>query len=295
MQNHTRTPIIRDPLISYGVKPTDKVKRAKWNARDDLRTFTVNKPQKTCGAFAVRPLTWKTTNGYTYLDGIGYCNSTQSCPWCSPRKLAIKRKTVVEKAVNTIDHGGTVIYAVFTIAQIPKQHLGSRHKNLTKVTAVFRRKIKRLELQYGIYSSTRTTEETYSQGPGWHPHVNWLWYIKSELPPKLLDKFAREAKSLWVESAKSARFIRTTARAQSTKTIYETDGARRTAEYSVKHSFYPLAKPIPDSDGKYRGLDPWEVLELARRTGDVEWIILYNEFEMAIKRKRRVHHYLNRR
>ena len=292
--NKTYSPIIREPLISYGVKPTDKVKLAKWNARDDLRTFTVNKPQKTCAAFAVRPLVLKTKNGYTYLDGVGYCKSSQSCPWCSPRTLAMKRQTVVAKTVNTIDRGGAIVYAVFTIAQIPNQHLGTRYKNLSKVVASFRRKVKRLELQHGINRSTRTIEETYSQGTGWHPHVNWLWYVNAELPPELLQKFAREATALWVGSAKACGFTRTSTKAQSAKTIYDADAARRTAEYCVKHSYYPLTKPTQAADGKYRGLNAWDVLELARRTGDFAWISLYNEFEMAIKRKRRVHHYSNR-
>jgi hypothetical protein len=286
--------VIREPLISYGVKPTDRVKLAKWNARDDLRTFTVNKPQKTCGAFTVRPLTWKTKNGYTYLDGVGYCKSAQSCPWCSPRKLAEKRQTVVAKAVNTIDRGGAIIYAVFTVAHIPQQHLGTRFKNLLTVVSSFRRKVKRLELQYGINRSTRAVEETFSQGTGWHPHVNWLWYVNAELPPTLLRKFTKEATALWVESAKACGFARTSTKAQSAKTICDAEGARRTAQYSVKHSYYPTAKPTPDTDGKYRGLNAWDVLELARRTGEFSWIILYNEFEMAIKRKRRVHHYSNR-
>ena len=293
MQTNTSIPIIRDPLISYGVKPTDKVKLAKWNARDDLRTFTVNKPQKTCAAFTVRPLTLKTKNGYTYLDGVGYCKSAQSCPWCSPKKLAMKRQTVVAKAVNTIDRGGTVIYAVFTIAQIPKQHLGTRYKNLSKVVSSFRRKVMRLEAQHGIIRSTRAVEETYSQGTGWHPHLNWLWYVNAELPSQLLQKFQREAIQLWVQSAKACGITRTSIKAQSSKTIYDADGARRTAEYSVKHSYYPLVKRIPDADAKYRGLNAWDVLELARRTGDLSWISAYNEFEMAIKRKRRVHHYTN--
>jgi hypothetical protein len=205
----------------------------------------------------------------------------------------MKRQTVVAKAVNTIDRGGVVVYAVFTIAQIPRQHLGTRITNLSKVITSFRRKIKRLEVQYGIIRSTRTVEETYSQSSGWHPHVNWLWYVNTELPPKLLQKFQREAIQLWVESAKACGFDRTSLKAQSAKTVHDSEGARRTAQYSVKHSYYPLTKPTPDSDGKYRGLNAWDVLELARRTGDLSWIIIYNEFEMAIKRKRRVHHYTN--
>lgn len=293
MQSNALTHIVRDPLISYGVKPTDKVKLAKWNARDDLRTFTVNKPQKTCAASILRPLKWVTKNGHTYLDGIAYCKSANSCPWCSPRKLAEKRQTVVAKAVNTTDRGGCVLYSVFTIAKVPNQHLGTRYKNLMSVIAVFRKKIQRLETQYGILRSTRTLEETYSQDTGWHPHVNWLWYLSAELPPKSLQKFQLEALQLWVESAKSCGFVRTSMKAQTSIRIYDSDGARRTAQYSVKHSYYPLTTPTPDSDGKYRGLNAWEVLELARRTGALSWIIVYNEFEMAVKRKRRVHHYTN--
>jgi hypothetical protein len=114
------------------------------------------------------------------------------------------------------------------------------------------------------------------------------------LPPTLLRKFTKEATALWVESAKACGFARTSTKAQSAKTICDAEGARRTAQYSVKHSYYPTAKPTPDTDGKYRGLNAWDVLELARRTGEISWIILFYEFEMAIKRKRRVHHYSNR-
>jgi hypothetical protein len=73
---------------------------------------------------------------------------------------------------------------------------------------------------------------------------------------------------------------------------YETDltQALRRNGYQTKHGQFPLEKPVLDVNGRFSGLKPFEVLQLAL-TGELYWMQVWNEFERATHRIRRVRFY----
>lgn len=283
----------RATLISYGILPTNPNARRKWIARDALRTFSVIKAQTTCGAFTyATPKEVTLPNGYTYMSGVGHCGLTNSCPWCSPRKLVAKRERVRALGEEAIEGGGYAVMATLTLRRAPNQPLGVGYRNLDKVRAKFRRKMKSIEAKHGISSSMFTLEETFSTATRWHPHLHWVWFVPSTMNEVEYRAFESAVIDAWKQSAALAGITGVSLRAQRLRRFRSAEDMKKLASYVTKHGFFPSDPPRANSGGGLRGLSPFEVLELARTTGDFFWISAYNEFERANKGKHRVQFYV---
>lgn len=290
-KNHQKKPK-PDPssLFSYGVKPTTKSALARWDAREELRNISSKDSQIECGAVTYAPLEFITENGYTYLSGISKCKSHHTCPHCSPVQIAKKRSDINIKTAQTIDSGGMEAHGTFTIRCTNPENLRQSYKELLKVGTKFRRMFAKIEKRYGITHSVRILEETYSETSFWHPHFNFIFHIPNTMRKPDQDSFLNEVLDAWVHAASLTGLNKTSKSMQTLE--YETDltQALRRNGYQTKHGQFPLEKPVLDVNGRYSGLKPFEVLQLAL-TGDVYWIEVWNEFEHSTHRIRRVRFY----
>jgi hypothetical protein len=290
-QHKAKDKYLFDPtsLFSYGVLPTNPHKLAKWESRDDLRAFTKNKAQVGCGATTYGTLKWVTQDGYTYLSGVAKCKSSNSCPNCTTQKMAVRRTELKIKGIQTVDAGGSEVYGTLTISPTNPSNLSDCYRELLNAGMRFRRAIKPIEKKLGITYSTRILEETYSENTHWHPHFNYVWHVPTQLTQQEETWFASEVISRWVESAHQVGAVGTAAHVQTVEYVIDSNQVTERAEYVTKHAYYPSAPSVKLS-GKYEGLEPFEVLELAR-LGETKWIDVWNDFELAAKRKHRVVHY----
>jgi hypothetical protein len=277
--------VLRKPLSSYGKVPTNEHSRRKWLARDVLRQFTVVKAQKTCGAFLVGEYKLVILNGHEYWTGVGHCNRTNSCPWCAPRKLASKRKMVMQLASEAVFGG---FFGTFTIPKLHGENLSRRYARIQKVTARFRRISKATIERFGIGLTFATLEETYSPSSGWHPHKNWFFISHMPLEEQQVEAFITEIRDLWVKAAMDSGLTRTSRRAQHIEFLSDPEALKVKAKYSMKQSYYPSTTPDESVARLGSGLSAWDVLALAALSMRCEWIRAYNEYEMAISGKQRL-------
>lgn len=280
-------------MISYGNKTTKgKFDLLKQAARDDLRKFSSNKAQRSCG---VQPLSsvrvYKLGGRYRHDSAIP-CKICNSCPWCSIPRLAAHRTQINAMAVHALDLGGFVLKATFTLPKRNAKDLNYSYEVLMAQIARFRRKVRPLEFEFNITRSVRTLEETYSDKTFWHPHVNWLWFIHEPMNKDSLAELEEKLLNAWLESASLGGIRGLQIAAQRFNAYYTDEAVRFQARYVTKQSYYPEQVPNKQLDGYYHGLQPWHILELAR-TGELKWIVVFRQYEKAMKRRRRVVFYKN--
>ena len=196
------------------------------------------------------------------------------------------------KAIHAIDVGGFSIYGVFTL---PKRHandLEFSYKVLLSQISRFRRKVKLIEERYGITDSVRTLEETYSTLTYWHPHVNFVWFIREPMEEAKTVAFMAEVLDAWLSSATTGGIRGVKSQAQSFSTFTTSSAAKILANYVSKHSYFIESAPSPASDGEYYRLQPWEILQLAR-TRNPYWVRVWHHYEKSMKGQRRVVYYRN--
>jgi len=281
-------------LNSYVNKATkSKFDRLKREARDDLRIFSSIAGQRKCCIQPLYSVRVGKRQGKFQHDSAIACKNRQSCPWCTTPKLAADRTTIRAKGIHAIDLGGFALYGVFTLPKRHAKDLAYSYKVLKEQVSRFRRKVKDIEVRYGITDSVRTYEETYSDVTYWHPHVNYVWFIREPMQDDVALAFQDEVLTAWLSSAADGGIRGVKLVAQKFNTFRTTDSIKTLSDYVTKHSFFDEGIPSPASDGNYYRLKPWQILNLAR-TGDVYWIGVWHQFEKAMKGQRRVYYYRNK-
>lgn len=282
------------PALNSYVNKATKVKydRLKREARDDLRKFSKIAAQRKCCIQPMYSVRVGKRQGKFKHDSAIACKNRQSCPWCATPPLAGHRTTIRAKGIHAIDVGGFALYGVFTLPKRHQTDLAYSYKVLKEQVARFRRKVKSIEVRYGITDSVRTFEETYSNVTHWHPHVNYVWFVREALDEETKVAFMAEILDAWLSSALDGGIRGVKEVAQKLSTFHSTDSIKYLANYVTKHSFFDEGVPSPASDGNYYRLKPWQILQLAR-TGEVDWINVWNDFELAMKGQRRVVYYRN--
>lgn len=287
-------------LISYGNNSTgtkaaankEKFRELKAAARNDLRKFSSIRAQRKC---CVAPLSYVRVtfkNGRFDHDKQIACKNRQSCPWCTPPNLAAQRTKIRAKGIHSIDMGGFALKADLTLPKRTAFDLAYSYKILREQMARYRRKVRQVEIRWGIPESARMTEETYSQSSGWHPHVSWVWYLHEKLSEDSLNVLKSQLLQAWLDSADDGQIRGVQVVAQEFNSYYTDAAVKKLSEYVSKHSFYIESIPKPSSSGTFEKLQPWEILNLAR-TGDVSWIKVWHKFEKAMKGHRRIIYYTN--
>jgi hypothetical protein len=229
-------------------------------------------------------------SGYEYEHGIGHCKIANSCPFCSPRSYAAKRKLLTQRARNA---PGGLIVGTLTLPEKHGQPLSNGYQNLLEVRAVFRRKVKTIEAKMGINWSACVIEETYLPGRRWHAHFHWIWFIPAHMNLGQVEQFRESAINTWLTAAKLRGHKSVKTAAQDMKHSPNLVAAERSINYVMKHGFYPDELPRMVFQ-QSRPLGAFEVLDLAR-TGEVVFIKAYQEFEVCNKRLQRCKMYENSR
>lgn len=270
-------------LINYGIIATNNdFRKEKIAARNDLRHFSQNSSQRNCGVAPLLPLRVTMVKGRYRHDARVACKNRNSCPWCSTRHMAEQRTKISAMCIHALDIGGMCASAVFTLPNRHGHDLKYAYKVLSEQAARFRRLARKIESKYGVNGSVRIYEETYSEVRGWHPHINYVWFITCVLTSNELFQFENDLRNAWIRAAQNGG-IQGTSKAGQWVGFQSTDiQVKKTARYVTKHSYYLKPKPILGPNGKYSGIEPWQVLELAR-SGDMKWISIWRGYERGVK------------
>jgi hypothetical protein len=274
-------------LINYGIFSTDPLKRKRFELLQALQQITRSKYQRWCNVLHDAVIAVVDEFGNITLRNVQTCQSRHSCPVCTNRFMAEQRSNLNLQVSDWQNSGGTVIMGTLTLPNRTPMDFRYSYNRLVQVGAVFRRLVKKLELELGVPNSVRVIEETLQKGRGIHAHFHFLWFLPGDADP---EAFMDKVKGLWLRAAKTKGIAGVSAGAQNTKVVQSGHG-KSVVEYITKHGYTPKsdASDLP-SNGP---ISPFEAL-LAIAGGDSEWITLWHLFESAAKGKHRIMVYENK-
>jgi ribosomal protein L37AE/L43A len=276
-----------------------------YDARAHLWELSHLKRVRECGRYSVKA-DGSVTVRITERDdgkrsagfaGLSTCGSVWACPVCS-RKIAAQRQADVEHACRWWEDrcGGALALGSFTVAH----HAGTSLRSLWDAVAAGwaavtsgRRWLSLCKL-FGIEGWIKHVEVTKGVN-GWHPHAHVVFFLHHGLGQveraKLSERLHREwnrglAKHGFTSSAAYGVDVRMShginaARVLSeylTKGVYEADGsAPRQVAFEVTGGMQK------DNGG---GRTPFQVLEDFLRSGDVEDLADWHEWERGSYKRR---------
>lgn len=122
--------------------------------------------------------------------------------------------------------------------------------------------------------------------------MNYCWLIDFTMAEETLLELQEALLEAWLKSASNGQVRGVQIAAQKFNTYRSDSSVKKLSRYITKHSYFPSSAPEKSARGTYLGLQPWDILNLAR-SGEVFWVQTWQQYERAMKRKRRVVHYKN--
>ncbi len=224
------------------------------------------------------------------LSGLTSCSSVWSCPVCSAHIRQRRAEEIAEGARIHQLGGGSVVFVTLTLRHSREQGLAETLGGLLSAwRAVTKGKAwdtKRRE--YSVVGHVRSTEVTWGEASGWHPHLHVAFFVSREL---------NRAEIAWLETWLFDRWQRNVARLGLGE-VSRTHGVRLEVAQSGEAVGMYVAKVQERSLGlemargdlkSARGgnLTPFDILAAAGY-GERWAIDLWREFETVVKGRRAI-------
>lgn len=144
-----------------------------------------------------------------HFSGTECCSSIWSCGKCAA-VIRAERADEIAQAVNAHHaDGGSILFVTLTIRHDRSDSLkqgmdavlGSWRRLLQGSAWVGSKTISGMRDRYGVSGYIRSTEVTYGNKSGWHPHLHCLFFLDEALSDTEITAFGDEIHSRW------ARFV----------------------------------------------------------------------------------------
>ncbi len=117
-----------------------------------------------------------------FFNGLMKCGSVWRCPVCSFKITNHRRDEIYYMSSEWMRSGGKISFLTLTVRHKLRDGLKN---SLDKLLSEFRKLqntklYKFLENEHDIYGFVKTTEITYGESNGWHPHLHLLVFHKSK-------------------------------------------------------------------------------------------------------------------
>jgi hypothetical protein len=156
------------------------------NCRRDLRpTYSGLGPNGKRRYEMSKPEVYKHADtGATFYGGTVLCGSPYACPVCASKINEI-RATEIRKAVSEwVNSGGICLFITLTFSH-------SRFDSFENLMTLFTKKALKqfrsgktyqdIKTDLGFKGLIRSTETTWGEANGWHPHSHEIWFVKPDL------------------------------------------------------------------------------------------------------------------
>ena len=289
----------QSPSSGTGSEPS-KARTERWRALGVLWDVSGLDRVRKCGRVVVAPggiVGVRKKGEAVGYAGLATCGSVWACPRCSARIMAVRRMELGVLISWAVDRGMTVVFGTVTLRHRKGQGLAELWAALNKgqqgVTQA--RKVRRLRDELGRVGYVRATEVTYG-GNGWHPHIHTIQLFDGEVSQEQLDELRDAEFAVWKRQAlnrglgapvKKRYELRKVVDAERkfsdyfTKSVYDPSVER--AAKSVK---FEMTGSLTKKGRRKESRTPWQVLEDFGRTGDMDDLDVWHEFETASKGKR---------
>jgi hypothetical protein len=219
-----------------------------------------------------------------HVSGVVRCGSSWSCPTCAP-VVRQRRADEIDRGLQAhLDGGGGAVFLTATVRHQRRDALATR---LAVIAQALHLILKgsgwdRRRDRLGYVGTIRAVEITYSLVNGWHPHLHAVLLFERPLTgDELADLEA------WVFGRWSAIALRKGLGSVTREhgidlrpvtTAGDLAGYLTKVEGGWGAGMEIARADLKRSDG---GLTPVEILEAFGRTGDVEMLTLWQEYERA--------------
>lgn len=266
----------------------------KWEARGFLWEFSEHNRVRKCGRIPITSdgLVGVRANGESVgYAGLASCGSVWSCPVCNSRIQAVRRLEVGVALANVHANGGGAAFGAITVRHELGQGLDGLLGALTYgIARIARDKtVKRLRDDMGHLGRIQALEVTVG-AYGWHPHRHPLVLFSAPPDPQKLEQLHAAEFRAFRAGVVRKGFDAPMDVAQLLKPV--TPGTDETlGEYFTKstYSHDAAAWELTSTQTKKatgESRTPWELLDSARMTGDMDDLELWTEYEKALKGKR---------
>jgi len=267
----------------------------RWVARGFNWKYSELPRCRKCGRFAV------TTDGTVGVraDGnsVGYaglatCGSVWSCPVCNSRIQNVRRLEIGVALANLHANGGGAGFGAITVRHNSGQSLLQTVNVLTYgIARIARDKtVAALRAEMGYIGRVQALEVTHG-AHGWHPHRHPLVMFSAPPDPGALAElhlaefraFAAGVIRKGYESPLDLAQVMMPVQLGSDDVLsdYFTKSS-----YTAEGAGWELTSSQSKSGRKKTSRTPWQLLESARTTGDMDDLELWNEYELAMKGRR---------
>ena len=279
---------------------TSKARTERWRALGVLWDVSGLDRVRKCGRVVVAPggiVGVRKKGEAVGYAGLATCGSVWACPRCSARIMAVRRLELGVLVSWAAAHGMTVAFGTVTLRHRKDQGLDELWAALSKgqqgVTQA--RKVRRLRDDLGRVGYVRATEVTYG-GNGWHPHIHTIQLFHGEVSQEQLDELRDAEFAVWKRQALNRGLGAPVKKRYELRKVV--DAERKFSDYFVKSVYDPsveraaksvsfeMTGSLTKKGRRKESRTPWQVLEDFGRTGDMDDLDVWHEFETASKGKR---------
>jgi len=223
--------------------------------------------------------------------GLQTCASPWACPICAVKIREGKARELGALAVAHEAAARGVVDLLLTSSH-------SADWSLSEALARFKRAIGKFAngrpwrsfcSRWGVEGYVYAPDFTHGVN-GWHVHAHGVWLLSAPLDAPAREAFGQEWLSLWKAACGKCGLGVPLKRFNETREVL---GGHALATYAVK-----AMRELTRTDAKHRfgaageakpgGLSPWDLLYRFEATGDLDALALWNEYELATKRKHSV-------
>lgn len=272
-------------LSIYSSPSTNGLRAAKELAelRESVRLFTSPKSVKHCG----KKLTVvKTAGGKREPKEITYyCKNKHVCPVCMSYAYSRLGKKLAKLLDRWMQSRGSVYTQTFTLPNRPKS-LTHKYKDIVSTWGymVGTKAFQHLKKDFGFSQYFRVTEDVLD-GKNSFPHFHLTWFFSSHVSSQHMADFCQKVAELWVLAA-NRKGIR------GAQSIQQWSGPVRFgnqsyARYLTKHGYLELSFTPEDWLRNSGRLKPLDFLRVLVRTGDLDMLDTWLDYERATAGKQR--------
>lgn len=220
--------------------------------------------------------------GKAFYKGLYTCGRLWTCPVCAAKISERRRLELSDALQNAKDQGLSVYLLTQTIRHGIGDSLSGGLQGISDAERLLwsSRSGSLVRERLGVVGTVKTTEVTWGQSNGWHPHKHTLLFLKTPISPCVIQS---ELTPLWVNAC-----VKSGLPAPSfDRGLTVQDGSFADA-YVSKWGLESEMTKGHSKVAKQGGMTPFALLENILETGDSQCWELFKEYSVALKGKRQL-------
>jgi len=220
--------------------------------------------------------------GKAFYKGLMVCGSLWTCPVCAAKISERRRLELSEALLNAKEQG----LSVYLLTQTIRHGIGdSLSGGLSGIAAAEKRMWSNrsgmaVKARLGILGTIKTTEVTWGEINGWHPHKHTLLFLKAPISPSAIQS---ELSPLWINACVKSGLPAPT-RERGLTVLDGSFADKYVSKWGLESEMTKGHSKI----AKVGGMTPFALVENVLETGDAQSWALFQEYDKALKGKRQL-------